>query len=193
MAADRRAWLASQAQMIGSVWLPPQRQAVPSAWSGRRGHPAAAASGEGNRDRADRRRGPRRESLPIHGVRIGSSSIDREFAVANLMQRPDVPQAALAAYLTSAASTLSGCLLDGLAAADGLGGDVRGGEMLVKRRSTDARRAVRSGWRSRCGRSLVKSAELGRRCSRPRSAPPSPPAGGGRVHSRGRRGREGST
>ena len=47
-------------------------------------------------------------------------------AVANLMERPDVPQAALAAYLTSAALTLSGCLLDGLVAADRLGGDVRG-------------------------------------------------------------------
>lgn len=46
--------------------------------------------------------------------------------MANLMERPDVPQAALAAYLRSAASTLSGCLLDGLVAADRLGGDVRG-------------------------------------------------------------------
>lgn len=47
-------------------------------------------------------------------------------AVANLMERPDLPQAAVAAYLTSAAPTLSGCLLDGLVAADRLGGDVRG-------------------------------------------------------------------
>lgn len=45
---------------------------------------------------------------------------------ANLMEQRGVPAAAVDAYFTSAATTLSGRLLDALIAADGMGGDVRG-------------------------------------------------------------------
>ena len=56
----------------------------------------------------------------------GDAQASGVVVVANLMERPGVPEAALAAYLESAASTLSARLLGALAAADVLGGDIRG-------------------------------------------------------------------
>jgi uncharacterized Ntn-hydrolase superfamily protein len=53
--------------------------------------------------------------------------------VANLMERRGVPEASLAAYLESSASTLSGRLLGALAAADVLGGDIRGRQSAALR------------------------------------------------------------
>jgi uncharacterized Ntn-hydrolase superfamily protein len=53
--------------------------------------------------------------------------------IANLMERPGVPEAALAAYLEGTGSTLSGRLLRALAAADALGGDIRGRQSAALR------------------------------------------------------------
>ena len=52
---------------------------------------------------------------------------------ANLMERPEVAQAALGAYRSSKADDLAGRLLDGLSAADGMGGDVRGRQSAAVR------------------------------------------------------------
>jgi uncharacterized Ntn-hydrolase superfamily protein len=63
----------------------------------------------------------------------GDAQASGVVAVANLMERPGVPEAALAAYLESAESTLGGRLLDALAAADLLGGDIRGRQSAALR------------------------------------------------------------
>jgi uncharacterized Ntn-hydrolase superfamily protein len=56
----------------------------------------------------------------------GDAVGDGVCAVANLMEIPGVPEAAVAAYASSRASEFGGRLLDGLRAADRLGGDLRG-------------------------------------------------------------------
>ena len=71
--------------------------------------------------------GPRVEAEAGHAQASGI------VVVANLMERPGVPEAALAAYLESSASTLSGRLLGALAAADVLGGDIRGRQSAALR------------------------------------------------------------
>lgn len=59
-------------------------------------------------------------------VEAGDAQAPGVCCAANLMERANVPLVALAAYRESAAPTLSGRLLDALAAVDRIGGDVRG-------------------------------------------------------------------